>query len=459
MKKILITVLLALVVSETTYASADASYFPYMKKLTPPENAKRDVATFVVDEEMFAETDNDYANLRVYGRDKAETPSLVRSKRKKRSEIREYSVSMRQIAFKTLPDNMIQVILEQVKHDEKSFDKPEAIVFSTKMQNYEKEVTVYGSSNQNKWDLLAEKQPVFDYTRFIDIRNSKINIKKGGYKYYKIEISNISESQQSPYTTIARESRKGEQVGEIEEASFKREDFRIDNIAFKGTKPTEVKTSGVTTEYSVKDFAVVHDGKKTLVTFSTACTPLTSLEIVTSDSNFSRGVMVEGSDSQNDEPSWCRISMSNVSRIRMGKFNQEHTTIHLSKAQRYSRYRITIQNLDSPALDITCVKAVGEVHEVVFFCKAPGDCRVLYGGENIKPPQYDIADVLRKTEGEDADTYSPGKQEENLDYSGAKTFRFKQGKALLIIMVLLMVATLAWAIVKAIKNVDSMAKE
>src|SRR5210317_1920014 len=93
----LITISVVWLTSASLLAGADNNAFTLQKKLLPPETRKRDVASVELDEEVLAETTDDYSNLRVFDSEDVETPVLVRAKRRKKSVIQEQSVTMENV--------------------------------------------------------------------------------------------------------------------------------------------------------------------------------------------------------------------------------------------------------------------------------------------------------------------------------------------------------------------------
>lgn len=446
---------LLLVGVSCAFGGMEPSAFSLQKKLLAPKAGTRDVASVELDEEVLAATTDNYSNLRIFDSKAVETPVHVRGKRRKRSEMRERSVSMKSVSLKELPDNRIEIVLVQ---KDSSLSDPGAIIFSTSLKNFEKQVSVFGSNDKSDWKLIVEKKPIFDYSRFFDIQNKRIDISDAKYKYFKLDISNISEKKDSPIVNIARDTRKDGLYSEIEKTSFQRKDFKIDKISFMAKKLVEVKTSQVIREYTVRDLEIENrsNGKETLVTFAADNVPLTKLTLLAEDANFSRSVRLEGSDNRLSSVSWKHVAKTTLTKIRMGKFSRNSTSVHTGRAVRYKFYRLTITNHDSPPLAIKELKAEGEVHEAVFFCDKALDYRLLYGGAVLSLPKYDIAAVLQKTDGEDTDLYSLGVQEDNPDAgSGGSPFSINS-KTALVVGIVIMIAVLLWVITKAMKSMDGL---
>jgi hypothetical protein len=361
------------------------------------------------------------------------------------------------VAFERLTNNCIEIVVSA--HE--AGHSINAVILHTGLRNFEKQVTVSGSEDRQAWTVLAEARPIFDYSRFIDLRHDRVDIVPGRYAFYKLDISNIVESPQSPLVQIVRETQDGALAREVEKTSFTREDFRIESMDFIETLESVLESDRVTRPCNLENLAVTNDSKTrtTIVTFDTPSVPLIELTLTTPSVNFSRKLTVEGCNDKTERhdtgavpPAWQPIVSSTLTRIDIGKFQQNSTAIGLGGVRRFRHYRLTVHNLDSPPLNIAGVEAKGEVHEALFFRESSAAYRVFYGARDMAPPRYDIAAVLEKTEGPDADVFVAGKQEDNASYKPGRTPAFT-GKRLLLPVVMLMVITLVWLIAKTVKRI------
>jgi hypothetical protein len=319
-------------------------------------------------------------------------------------------------------------------------------------------VTVSGSDDRADWRALARDQPVFDYSRFMDVRNTRVAFEGRGFRYYKLDIGNISETAQSPLTQIARDTRNGHVVSEVEKASFRRADFRIERAQFLERRIAEIKAEPAARVYEALDLRREEkaDKKQTIVTFSTCRAPLTALALKTSAANFSRSVIVEGADGDTDARTvWQPLATATASRIDLGTFRQDHTELSLGGSRRFRHYRLTVSNLDSPPLPIDGIELRGEAHELLFFTAPGRRYQVFYGGRDLPHPRYDIGTILASTETESAEAYRLGKQAANAAYQPGRSSRFPESRKLLIGAIIAVVVTLIWLMAKSLKSLDA----
>jgi len=454
----LAAILLVLSSCGFSYGAMDMRIFPFQKDIQMPQGAAKKVAIFRLDEEIFASTTYNYSNMRLFDDKGNERPFLVRAAEAAKTEAVETQVELETVGFEKLADNRIELVYKRKEKDAER--QLAALVFNTSLKNYEKQVTVSGSNDRTSWEVLAENRPIFDYSKFIDLRNCRVAIKAGKYSFYKIQVSNITETQQSPLTGVIRETRSGSVVSETERSSFRREDFRIDRIDFIDRKESMVRSRILKRLYPVTKLVITNDVKEkvTVITFEAGLVPLTGLKVLTDSANFSRQVKVESPEkNEAGQEVWQCLAAPVISRIDAGGFRQESMNIGLNRPTRHGRYRLTISNHDNPPLNCSGVEAEGEIHEGIFFPEQSAVLRVMYGAKGVDAPSYDIAEVLTKVEGADADTCSISPQKKNPICNPAFGRRTIEGRRLLVVAVLVMICALVWIIGRTMKNVDSSA--
>ena len=178
---------------------------------------------------------------------------------------------------------------------------------------------------------------------------------KESYMFHTPSISKTKQQAKAMKIPIIVQKTKGEkeiELRDLEKAMRKaKKDFKIEQIKFIEKRKIFAESEKKIQVYNTKDFRVVDKDKETIVTFSTVRQPLTLLKINTNDSNFSRTVIVEGSNNIKRQKEWRHIASGRISRINAGTFHKEEITINFNAPVRFSYYRIKVNNFDSPALD------------------------------------------------------------------------------------------------------------
>lgn len=316
--------------AESTALPVDVGQFQYMRKMTTPSNAPAGIVSFRLDEDVFARTDDNYANMRIFDLKNAEVPFLVRVAKQTLPVVSEDTVRMSTISFEKQADNKIEIVLETVSNDV----SPSVVVVMTNQKNYEKQVTVLGSRDCIVWDVLALNSPIFDYSKYIDLSNNRIEVKPGSYKYYKIEILNFAESHRSPLTSIMREKQEGEITRETEQNTLVSEEFKVEEIRFLEKNETLTEGERVIQSHPVHNLSVTNDAERheTTVVIDLRRSPVTSLTVFARDENFSRSVEVYGTDTVEekrarrfggDDADQHLLSSSVISKVELGGYQHD----------------------------------------------------------------------------------------------------------------------------------------
>jgi hypothetical protein len=428
--------------------------FPFEKTLVAPEGAGRNLGSLALDEPMLAATDDAYANLRLLDSKGAAVPFLARARRINRTTSVEADVAMETVSLETLPGNCIRVLLRKGPRQEGR--QPSAVLIHSGLRDFEKQVTVEGSTDGTAWSVLNAGQPIFDYSRFMDVRSTRVEFPAGPYEHFRIVISNVTENADSPLVQLARDTREGKLFSAVEQTSFRRADFRVDRLEFLEKRLLGQRAEAVIRVYSVSAFLVATNAKEktSVVTFGSPRAPLTEFALQAGDPNYSRAFTLEASDEATGDDGWRVILNGRLAHVSAGAFNLDQTRIELPAPQRFARGRLTIRNQDSPPLDIRGITARGETHELVFLTAPPRAFRVLYGGQDVPAPQYDIGAVLQNAQTAETDEYRPGEQRDNPAYRGERARPPLSAKAMLIIGLVVMVIVLIWVIARAARKIE-----
>lgn len=452
----LFSLALLLFLPAITQATTPAN-FPHQRTLLPPAAPSPDqgasgargslLATVEIDAPILANTHDTYRDLRLFDQADTAIPSVVRPRRRESTVIREYNIAFAQSSFRLLPDNRIELVV----HITNALDTPVAIVIDTPLDNFEKQVAVSGSPDGNAWEPLVARQAIFDYARFMSVRHLRIDLPDSPHAYFRIEIDNIAETQESPFSQIERDRRGGAVHSEVDRRSFTREDFRIDRVRLIGRRADVVKQELLLRDYPITDVHITHDTKMHVTTVICAIhrAPITQITLASATPNFSRHITVEG---RSPPGSWTRIMDGTLQRIRTTTVQQEQLTLSLPRATRVQELRLVIHNLDSPPLVLDQFSARGETHELVFFTDAAHRLRLLYGEDTVDAPRYDVASALLDADTALAATYTLAPPEPNPAYRGPRTGGWWNSRTFLVAAVLLMVAVLGWALSRATKQ-------
>jgi hypothetical protein len=417
------------------------------------------MGAFRLDEELFLNTVEDYANVRIFDDRGVETPSMVRPLLRSREVTRETPVSVRNVDLKILPDNRLAIIVE--RENSASREPATLLALKSSQRDFEKTVTVSSSADRSTWRPLVQDSPVYDYSRFLDLRNDRVRIPADTNRYYRIEIANLVEERLSPLVQIAKENRDGKLVGKVERTHLNREGFRIDQVQLVREQEVKFDIGRKLRGYAARNVAITNraDNNMTLVTFETDRVPLREIGLIVADRHFSRTVQVEGNERAHRRAGWVTVTQGAISRVPIGSVPIERPYVVIPTASRFPAYRLTIVNLDSPPLNVSGVKLDGEVHECVFSREAGRSYTVHYGARKGVSPRYDIADAMREARQGDVDEYRVQEPRGNPLYTGRSvSWWADQQRRFLLGAIVLMVLGLVAIVARTARKVEDVAE-
>jgi len=436
--------------------AGDVRPFPFFEELQSPVVCSNEVGGFVLNDAVYATTDNPDTGLRLFDQDNNETPLWIRKKTATRIEVQDRPFPAEIVSLKEGADNRIEIL---VKRDTNS-PLPGVMRFHTPLRNFEKQVTVKGSPDGNQWETLASNTPIYDYSRYLDVRNDRVPVILRGYRFYKINIANITETKDSPLTAIMKHTREGREFAKTETTVARKEVMRLDRISFVVLKKALVTGAADLRESSVTNWCVAEDAKRkqTILTFTTSRQPLAAIELDIADANFSRSITAFGADSDSTM-AWVERAVATISRIHAGKVQEQHLIISLPTECRARHYRLVIANQDNPALTITGIRLRENLYEGLFFPKEGRLYRVFMGGRDMRAPSYDVATVLQAVPAGANDVWTLGAKTANPAFKTGFSTAWLRGNKLFVIAVLAMVAVLAWVIVRSVGKIDRLERE
>ena len=411
------------------------------------------LAALVLSDDVFAELNLRATNLRLLEADQREVPYLLRPRTERLTRTEERIFPVAPLAFREMKDNRAEIVVARPAEP----GVPVALLLHSGQANYEKRITVSGSQDQQNWTTLTEAQPVFDYTRYVDVRNNRVNLPSGEWAFYRIEISNLAEDRKAVFTEVIRQLQGGaEQITETETARIRQEPFRVERLELVMQQERMQSERPVLIRRDVPEFEVHHDSTAhvTRVEFVTRRQPVVAVWVYPRDRNFSRQATVSGTDESGPNASWEGLANATLTRIEAAAGHQPRLKLELGEPRRYARYRIVLHNQDNPPLEIESVQAETETWEALFFSPA-GPVRLYYGGPLAVAPQYDIGAVLAASPRPEPQLWTASPSAANPAYrEPAPPKAPRSGRALMVLAILAMVALLFVVIAKAARQVE-----
>jgi len=434
-------------------AHAARDEFKWVRLIETGGLIEDEIISVELDSHLYEGTRPDYADLRVIDEEAGHVPYILE---------------------KATSNEFLKVV-QQVSSGVDGIEKPDAnrLVFylsvtatnqplvhglfiDTPLKDFERQVSVFVKNADGEWGALITNALLYDYTRFIDLRQTRIALPPGHYKSFRVEIDQVTEDKESTLVELERTFQHREEIQRTDRTSIEKRPFRINRISLWTEEQREIVKVDHKVDYPVVSFETTVDAgeKSTVVLIKTHGEPLTELSIEADGQNFNRNAEVQIPVYEGAQKSWRAIEAGVISQISFRGF--KHTQATLTFAERRSKeYRIRVQNQDNPPLRVSGVSARGNLYHLLFLAEEGGEYALAYGNEAAVKPQYDAGAIL----GPLRQGYTPrsvlaGEPSLNKSYRGQSRLAFFNGPVFFIIAAGFFVIILSGALFRARKQLS-----
>ena len=382
LKKLLILGILAAGVTllpGVVHADFAGESWPYQKSIMILGNIPVESLVEVVpDREVFAGSSNRLADLRIIEQESGrEVPYqlLIERGERRRGSV---EVALRDLSH--IPGESTSFVAdigrEGVLHNE--------IEIRTPSRNFQRKVSVEGSSDLTTWAILEDAGQIFDFTiveRGFTERLTRVRYPSSTLRYLRV---NIVDGQEPPLEVTGALAFFSEELRPQETESLaailEREE---DSAAQKTLLYLDVKSRGL---------------------------PTTRLSIAIPQDNFYRRLNIDGSD---DNVLWTPIQHSAaVYSFNTPRFKGGNLSVSLPEVT-FRYYRLTVFNEDDAPLPITEVRFYGHLRRIIFAASPDQSYVLYYGNSQARAPSYDLERVFPYLITEDLPAAQLGEQTVN----------------------------------------------
>lgn len=448
--------LVVLLVGSSSLASEAG--FRYSRGIVSRSLSGDELLSARLDAAVFAETQPGLPDMRLLDGQREAVAFLLRRVQTTRARTVKKTWSVRQPTVRPLEGGGLEIILELEQDD----PRPNGLTLVSHLKNFEQRVQVYSSVARENWQPVGEEAVVFDYSRFMDVRKDSVEFKVTRNRHFRIVIDDVTAAQESELLELTRRLRGGEETEREERVTIERRPFRIERINFWREAEEDQAAGDMKADYPVRGFRVEQDSEKqqTVIVVETGREPLTSLELQTPERNFSRRAAVEVEQQRGVQTSWRTIGQATLTRIDFKGLKQEQLAIGFPES-RQETYRLVIDDRDSPPLEVSGIKADGNVYEVLFLASRDTSYQLVYGSDDAESPQYDTAAIARVL----GEGFQPTQAELGPVGTGTgrpAVFRWSDlvnNRPLLFGAIALLVIVLAWGLYHAAKGFEELPSE
>jgi len=349
-----------------------------------------------LDEGVYRELGSQLRAIRVLDSANRETPFLVRPVVGSKTRTSERTALVERSKAMVGDGDSLRV---EFTIDAKAHPAPvESFTVDSELSNFEQRVDVDWSSDGMNWSRVVESALLYDYTQYLDARETKINLPQGAIKeaggHFRLTFRRPMQLQESPLVELTRRLEGDKEIGRKETLLLNRQIFRIERIRFAYQQKRHEAGEAETEEVPVRMEANRIDPKtgEQEIVLSCGGQPIRQLEFVTEDANFGRLVRVdELTGKKNDDGTdgvRSHVTQGRITRFRLEGLQRDEVKIPLP-GERVRLLRIQIENRNSPPLVITRIIARAGVAELLFVARPGERYRLRYGGAITEAPAYD----------------------------------------------------------------------
>ena len=432
--------------------------YRYWKAVEQTQTAGEEILSVVLDGEIYAATADGLPDLRILDQSGAEVPYQLQQDTERKVERVRRATPSSVVSLKEQGE-----AIEIHTRLDKDARTAEGLSLVTQLNDFERTVHVSGSKDGQEWTPLGDGV-IFDYSRYLDLRNHDVPLTPNEYREFRITVENVTDEKESPYYALSRSFRQGDETKRTEATSVERRALRIDRIGFWYEVEQEQQRKAKTAAYPVVDYQRSESPKtqQTVLSVRTRREPITGFVLEAANRNFSRAVTVQVPVVRGTKTEWREVARKTLIKLDFHTLQRAELTIEFPE-QRKENFRILIENQDNPSLDVTGVRAIGNVYRAAFLNEPGKTYRLFYGSETAKPPRYDASTVLALL-GKD---YQPtpvvlGAQKTNTEFDASSDFTFAQWlkhPLVLAVAVTLMVVVLGWGLFHASRRLEQTALE
>jgi hypothetical protein len=151
---------------------------------------------------LYRNTLDGFADMRIFDESGKEISFVVRTVTANDTDTVRYPIHLEREGFQRVNDEGASVVFSRNEDD----SIPTRLTIESTTRNFEKTITVLGSNDHKSWKVLAENQPIFDYTQFIEIRNTTVKFARADCKLYQVRIDSVWNYKRSAFSRICPRS-------------------------------------------------------------------------------------------------------------------------------------------------------------------------------------------------------------------------------------------------------------
>ena len=383
---------ICLLILGSIVSSTFAALPPSWKKpitLELPGGATDVLVAVPIDAEVYAKSKPNGADLRILD-SHGESVSYLRRLESKAKTKRIRQIDMAENVTLEPGDDQLSLSFKLTEQQH----IPEQIEFVTPLDNFKKRVRVYGISPDDE-QLLSESV-IFDYSRFMNVRQTAIDLPVSTFREFRLLIENPTDEQESQLLELTRKLNTDQEPSQEERVILNRRPFKIERLKLISFSEKKIADDPVLVDWMIEvtKNEVDEEEQETHIEFRSDWQPLTRLALETPGQNFSRDVSLEVPEVKNGTVVWEQIAQQTLYQFSFADQMEEQLVLEFPESQ-HRNYRLRIVNRDSAPLVVDGLSASGPRHQLLFLADAGEQYELYYGDHVEAAPNYDTAALER----------------------------------------------------------------
>jgi hypothetical protein len=445
----------ALLTAQT--AGAETPAYRFSRPIEWRGAGQEELLAVPLDSRIYAATRADFADLRIVDQNGVETPYLLEKVVETKTETSRLASKSELLGLKKKGAKAVEITLRL----DKDAVAADGLTVHTPLVNFEHRLQVFGSVDGENWTQLVKDAEIYDYSRYMVVSNRDVSLPANSYRQFKVVVEEAVQTREADLLELTRTFRGGKERERSERVDIQRIPLHIENIAFWHNRTDVLPETEKKFVYPVAGFKVSQDAENqaTVIDVTTLREPLTGFALQTPVRNFNRVAAVLIPVKYGIETRMQEIGSATLESLHFRDINRDQSGVSFPE-QRREDYRIVIRDQDNPPLDIAAVTGIGNGYSLLFLPLQGKTYSLRYGMEKAELPRYDTApiqELLRR--GYRSVSVSLGSEAavpvvETWDFA-----RLLNSKPFLGAVVALMVAVLAWSLVRAGRRIEQFPKE
>jgi hypothetical protein len=330
--------------------------------------------------------------------------------------------------------------------------QPEGFALFTPLTNFELRLRVY-SGTDTTGQLLVEDAVLYDYSQFMNVRRTDVKFNSGSSRSFCLVIDQEVPVAESTLRELTRTFAGGTETQRTESVVQQRRPIRIDRLEFHTESAVVEQAVQALDSWTVAAPDIQFNAKtqETFVNFTAGRRPLSQITLQTSSRNFSRTAhleyLVPGKPDR-----WQTHHSGELRQIQIGRVEETQLKL-VFPAERREKWRLRIENNNTPPLQGLGLQLTGPASELVWLAEPNHRTVLLYGDDRVSSPRHDV-DILEEAlaKGEKPRPATAGPVEFRTVVAPAEPIKSRDiinQPALLIGLAVLLTAAMGWGLYKA----------